>query len=378
MAHYASPTRPPAATQGRDAPRQALPAITLASPAGRALRDTAQRLNDRPMKTLQRAAAALADRPVVRLSREASMHGGAPIQLYTMPNGAKLSGGEELCLVAPQQLYAGEDQFTQANQIPGHVHFDPGAQIPDGYVDAEQAPNLHRVTASLKPDFQVPGSFYRTGGDGEVSYPSAQDNDENAAYLNNQRDEEGTLNVHNNQQYQQAQIGLAGPLLPSNCEEASRYVTGTSSFVVDQDNPAVPGSRYLHSGGGTDADEWAFHYAGIIMADGSDHVTMENAGARVSENYSKKLMDKTWSYKMYGTAHGQTFADAYGADLPGGAVSIQRPAPPPVDDGPDDDDGPLLGNDDGNEEQGWSLSGALSACWRGLTSCLPGGGGNGD
>lgn len=348
----------------------------LAPPASRALHDTAQRLNDRATATVQRAATALADRPVAHLSREpqmAAMRGSPPIQLYTISNGAKLSGGEALCLVVPQELYAADAQFTQANQIPGHVQFAAGAQIPGGYVDDDQAPNLHRVTASLKPDFQKPGLFYRTDEDGEISYPSAQDNDENAAYLNGKREEDGTLNDQNNQLYQQSQIGLDGPQLPTNCEEASRFVTGTSSFVDDPNNPAAPGSRYLHSGGGTNADEWAFHYAGIIMADGNDHVTMENAGAKVSENYSKKLMDKTWSYKMYGTAHGQTFADAYGGDLPGGAVSIQRPAPPQVDDGSDDednDDGALLGHDDHQEQGGfWN---AISACFSGLGSCFSG------
>lgn len=361
MSHFAAPARPRAPTRDRPAPSVAAASATLVSPAGARLRDVAQRLNAHPAPAVQRARAALADRA-----------GAAPIQLYAMVNGATLSEGEGLCLVAPQELYAGEEQFTQANHIPGHVRFDPGAQIPGGYVGAEQAPNLHRVVASLKPDFQVGGSFYRTGPGGEVSYPSAEQNIENATVLNEKRDGEGALNAGNYERYQQSQLGLDGPLLPTNCEEASRYVTGTSDFVAGADNPAAPGSRYYHSAGGTDADEWAFHYAGIIMADGDDHVTMENAGAKVSEDFSKMLMDRTWSYRMYGALHGQTFADAYGPDLPGGVVSIQRPAPP-VEEQPDDgagEHGALLGND----QQGWSISAALGACWRGLTSCLPGGG----
>lgn len=381
MAHYASPARLPATAPGRDAPR-AMPAATFAPPASRALRDTAEQLHDRPMASLQRAAAALAGRPVTRFSRDpspqvAAMRGAAPIQLYAMSNGAKLSDGRGLCLIDSQQLYAGDEQFEQANQIPGHVRFAPGAQIPGGYVTAEQAPRLHRVVASLKPDFRLPRSFFRTDAHGEVSEPRAEDINDRT--LNEGRARAGGLNQGNLTRYEQAQEERDGPLLPSNCNEAALFVSGSSNRQTSDDNVPEPGSVYEHTAG-AGGGEWMFHFATIIMADGADHVTMENAGAKQSENYSKRMMDKTWFYKMYGDAHNQTFANEYGADLPGGRVNIQKPAPVVaaadddavdlvVNDAGPDDHAPLL--DDDHQEEGW-----LAACWRGLTSCFPGGAGD--
>jgi len=356
-------------------------------PVVQTLHDTARHLNGHTAPTLRHAAAALANRPAVQRGVEAlsrpSVGGAAPIQLYAMSNGAKLSNGRGLCLVDTQELYAGNDQFAQANQIPGHVQFAPGAQIPQGYVTAQQAPHLHRVTASLKPDFQLRNSYFRTDARGDVSEPRAEDI--NDPTLNEGRAADRTLNRENLAEYERAQEERDGPLLPSNCNEAALFVSGSSNRVTSDENVPEPGSVYEHTAG-RDGGEWMFHFATIIMADGADHVTMENAGAKQSENYSKKMMDKTWFYKMYGDAQDQTFAAEYGADLPGGHVNIQRPAPvvAAADDGADDlivDDGGVDDHaallDDG-QEAGWSLSGALSACWGAMTSCLPGGSGNDD
>jgi hypothetical protein len=332
-------------------------------PVVQTLHDTARHLNGHTAPTLRHAAAALAKRPAIQ-------RGAAPIQLYAMSNGAKLSDGRGLCLVDSQELYAGNDQFAQANQVPGHVQFAAGAQIPQGYVTAQQAPHLHRVTASLKPDFQLRNSYFRTDARGDVSEPRAEDI--NDPTLNEGRAADRTLNRENLAEYERAQEGRDGPLLPSNCNEAALFVSGSSNRQTSDENVPEPGSVYEHTAG-PDGGEWMFHFATIIMADGADHVTMENAGAKQSENYSKKMMDKT-------------VAAEYGADLPGGHVNIQRPAPvvAAADDGADDlivDDGGVDDHaallDDGQEE-GWSLSGALSACWGAMTSCLPGGSGNDD
>jgi hypothetical protein len=389
MADHASPAKKPGATCGSDVtarPTMAGSHAALARfPAARALHETARQLNGHQPLALQRAAAALTHGPAVpreigSLLPRTMATAAAPIQLYAMANGAKLSDGQGLCLVDTQQLYAGDDQFAQANQIPGHVRFAPGARIPNGYVAAKQAANLHRVEASLKPDFQLPHSFFRTDADGNVSEPRAEDIDDQT--LNNLRAGEGTLNVGNYQAYLQAQQGRDGPLLPSNCSEAALFVSGSSDRQTNDENVPEPGSVYEHTAGG-EGSEWAFHYATIIMADGNDHVTMENAGAKESQNFSKKMMDKTWFYKMYGEAEGQTFADEYAADLPGGHVNIQRPAPvvAEVDDGADgepaDDNAGLLGHAP-QQAEGWSVMGAIGACLRGLGSCLPRWGGAAD
>lgn len=389
MADHAPSANKPA-MRGADVavrPAAGLLAASARFPVVQALHDTARRLNGRTAPTLRHAAVALAGRSTaqrgVETSSQSSPAGAAPIQLYAMSNGAKLSDGRGLCLVDTQELYAGNDQFAQANQIPGHVQFAPGAQIPQGYVTAQQAPHLHRVTASLKPDFQLRNSYFRTDARGDVSEPRAEDI--NDPTLNQGRAADRTLNRENLAAYERAQEERDGPMLPSNCNEAALFVSGSSNRVTSDQNAPEPGSVYEHTAGRA-GGEWMFHFATIIMADGTDHVTMENAGAKQSENYSKRMMDKTWFYKMYGDAHNQTFADEYGADLPGGHVNIQRPAPVVAaadddaddlvaDDGGADDHAALLDN---AQNEGWSFSGALSACWRGLTSCLPGGAGNDD
>jgi hypothetical protein len=379
MAEYASPTRKRDVAPDSHPPSRAgvVPHRPRHAPAAaQALWDTAQRLNAQRPLTLQKASAALSDRSV----RESQAAG--PIQLYAIVNGAKVSENEQLCLVDTQELYAGDDQFAEANEIPGMVRFAAGAQIGEGFVAPDRATNLHRVTATLRPDAESP-PFYRTDAAGAVASPTTQDIDENTQYLNEHRQSRDAFNADNNQQYEQAQIDRDGPLLPSNCDEASVFVTGLTNPEADPDSAPRPGHRHVHSPGGTDADEWAFHYAGIIMADGGDHVTMENAGAKASENFSKRLMDKTWFYKMYGTAHEQSFATEYGADLPGGAVSIQRPGPVVADiedavhDEPVDDHAALLGQAP-QQPEGLSMMGAIGACLRGLGSCLPGWGGDAD
>lgn len=366
MAQYAS------ATKARDGSREGqAPLATMTRPGGytpatvQALGVTARHLNARAPLALQRASAALSNRPV----------GGtpsvAPIQRYAIVNGAKVSENEQLCLVDAQELYAGEAQFAEANAIPGMVHFAPGAQIGEGFVAPDQAANLHRVTATLRPNAASP-PFYQTDAAGAVASPTTQAIDIDARYLNEQRQEVGAFNADNHQRYEEAQIDRDGPLLPSNCNEASIFVTGMTNPEADPDNAPRPGHRYYHSPGGTDADEWAFHYAGIIMADGGDHVTMENAGAKASDDFAKRVMDKTWFYKMYGTAHAQSFAAAYGADLPGGAVSIQRPGPAVAEiEDAVHDDVPLL-DQAPQQPEGWSVMGAIGACLRGLASCVPG------
>ena len=274
--------------------------------------------------------------PAVRQLRETRARlsgrsgGPAPIQLYATVNGAKVSANAGLCMVDSQELYAGDDQLEQANQLPGYVAFAPGDQIPAGYVDAEQEDGLHRVVASLKPNFQTPGSFYATGADGNVTYPTAEDIAESGESLNAARAEENQYNEENRQQYDQSQQGLDGPLLPSNCLEASRFVTGIGATQPDDADMAGPGSVYQYLPGAQEA-EWSFHYAGVVMTDGADHVTMENAGAKDSQDFSKDIMDKSWFYRMYGPDVGQSFEDEYQADFPWGSVNRLRPALPQDD-----------------------------------------------
>lgn len=352
MPHVAAAARKPVDNAGGNtSPARAAGAgrwveMLNARAAVRQLRETRARMSDRPS-------------------------GPAPIQRYATVNGAKVSANAGLCMVDTQELYAGEDQFEQANQIPGYVAFAPGDQVPPGYVDAEQEDSLHRVVASLKPDFQGPGSFYRTGADGNVSFPTAEDIAESGESLNAARAEEGQYNEANRQQYDQLQQGLDGPLLPSNCLEATRFVTGIGATEPDDADMPGPGSVYQYLPGAEDA-EWSFHYAGIVMADGADHVTMENAGAKDSQNFSKDLMDKSWFYQMYGPDVGQSFAEEYQADFPGGAANRLRRAQPQDDQDDADDQEPLLGDDD-QQQEGYGICDAASALWRGLTSCFGGG-----
>ncbi len=109
-------------------------------------------------------------------------------------------------------------------------------------------------------------------------------------------------------------------LMPSDCRLMAQVVSGKDLSPDEKNNwsesPAVkPGNVYGKKENATKPGEWDFHFAAIIMADGEDHITMENAGAKASEGFQKAQYDKTWFFNMFGPNKGQTFGDLYDRDL---------------------------------------------------------------
>ena len=116
-------------------------------------------------------------------------------------------------------------------------------------------------------------------------------------------------------EYLDKQIELRNrPLMPSDCKAMSSYVAGFVAGINDMDVthlPVMAGDVYEYNAPDVQKAEWPFHYATIIMTDGEDHVTMENAAAKGSDKFSKMQYDHSWFFEMYGTGKGETFEDHY-------------------------------------------------------------------
>jgi len=111
----------------------------------------------------------------------------------------------------------------------------------------------------------------------------------------------------------QSELNAKRPLMPSDCRAMASYVAGFdagSSGLDVTDQPVLAGDVYEYTSEHKKA-EWPFHYATVIMTDGGDHVTMENAAAKASDKFSKMQYDHSWFFEMYGTKKGQTFDDKY-------------------------------------------------------------------
>ncbi|MCM8535069.1 MAG: hypothetical protein NE334_03965 [Lentisphaeraceae bacterium] len=96
-------------------------------------------------------------------------------------------------------------------------------------------------------------------------------------------------------------------ILPSDCQSAAIYVTG-DNISKDKLEPDVGESHFVDFGGkGTG---WRNHWAGVVMADGKDTLTLENAAG-----VEKAPIDRSsWYFGMYGTRiEGQSFQEEYWA-----------------------------------------------------------------
>jgi hypothetical protein len=128
-------------------------------------------------------------------------------------------------------------------------------------------------------------------------------------------DEERSVLEKKIDQYLQMQIEHRSTksLMPSDCREMASYIAGFdagTSGVDVTDQPVLAGDVYEYKSDHSKA-EWPFHYATVIMTDGEDHITMENAASKVSDKFSKMQYDHSWFFEMYGTKKGQTFDDKY-------------------------------------------------------------------
>lgn len=284
----------------------------------RALDETGARLNAAPPQLAQRKLAKqLAD-------------GKAPVQRYKRVGTARISNGGNLALVGPRDLYAADAQFAQANGLQGAVRFERQEQLPPKAIRNEVNPGLHRVKLSLKPDFTLNNPNFTTNGHGQVTSLSHQANIQDFA-ARNHAGRHGGYNPANARNYKQRVKGLAGPQLPSDCGITSRVVAGHLNAPEDGASTVMqPGSIYQYTSDDP-GREWDYHLAAVTMTDGGDHVTLENAAAKVSQQYSKYRLDKGWWFDMFGTSAKQSFARKYRNDLPNGTLDrIHPPAPAPV------------------------------------------------
>ncbi|MEO9967287.1 MAG: hypothetical protein ABJF11_15925 [Reichenbachiella sp.] len=283
------------------------------------------------------------------------------IQRYAMTDQGKESNGRAILLENPISLYAGPAQFDQANGIGGDIEFLQGASKMVG--EAE----LKKVMPRVKDASTLAGVLAGFDEESETDtvtdiakkkhYPSALDLEEQLKdevrpvwkekspeereaffgtksgaemkemiadlseialeflmhFGNFSQSEIATKLEH----YLRAQKELSErPLMPSDCRAMASYVAGfdAGSQGVETDEIAA-GNVYEYTARDAGTAEWPFHYATIIMTDGADHITMENAAAKESDEFSKMRYDHSWFFEIYGAALGQTFDDKYASDM---------------------------------------------------------------
>lgn len=274
--------------------------------------------------------------------------------------GGKISDGGRLLLRGPQAAYAIPQEFVAANQLAGQVQFNQGAAAAAPYQALHQiVPVARQVLADQTAGYDVQAGAAGIREHAKRNYyPDAdritsdvmdaieqkfgEDWDGNAeieamfgttdrfeieeqfgplAELIAARlptfgnyDESG-IDQRITQYMAQQVLNAGQPLMPSDCGVMARNVAGHGN---SSEAPAIaPGNVYGKPGNPENPEgaQWNAHFAAIIMADGADHLTMENAGAKASEGHGKAQFDKTWFFEMYGNAHGQSFADKYNQDL---------------------------------------------------------------
>ncbi len=281
------------------------------------------------------------------------------VQRYAVGDFGKLSESRQMLLQSNYTLFAAEAKISEANSVGGDVAFRAGKAD-------ERIGNLNEVIAYIKEGSKLEHDMkgYDHGKDADKVKPNAkatllnvdrlkskyetiienhvEDGDELTVEVSSRvggRD----LNVKKNSrelvkelveaalnelnvselpelgkrvdEYLEQQEALSGrPLMPSDCKAMSSYVAGFVAGIGDEDVTHLPveaGDVYEYNAPDPDRGEWPFHYATVIMTDGGDHVTMENAAAKVSDKFSKTQYDRSWFFEMYGAEKGQTFDDHY-------------------------------------------------------------------
>lgn len=287
------------------------------------------------------------------------MSGSNVTQLYSVENIGKLSQGRQMLLQSNYTLFASGSKISEANGVGGDVGFIAGKSN-------EHIGDLNEVIAYVKEGSKLEHdmSGYDHKKDSDNVKSNAQDKLLDADSLKNTYEtiienhledgDELTVEVSSRvgsrdlnskkdsralvkelvaatlielkinelpglerrvDEYLEKQVALAGrPLMPSDCKAMSSYVAGFVAGSGDVDVTHLPveaGDVYEYNAPDPQKAEWPFHYATVIMTDGGDHVTMENAAAKASEKFSKTQYDRSWFFEMYGAAKGQTFDDHY-------------------------------------------------------------------
>lgn len=285
------------------------------------------------------------------LYQSLSQNNSAPVQRYRIGFGSsKISENEKLVWKDSLTTYAGDDQFIQANSIAdGQIEFTKGSAHPSigelNLVKAQAKENsdLEKGTSSFDQGAEekwvskaaLRGFAEKINKDltelyaDQIAKLESEDEWDRLDNLESKLTEiaekaapaefkksEIATKVH---QYLIANKVLAlqkRALMPSDCRAMASYVAGfdAGSEGEETDEIAV-GNVYEYTAKNRDVSEWDFHYATIVMTDGNDHITMENAAAKASDKFSKMQYDRTWFFEMYGPDQGQTFADKYAEEM---------------------------------------------------------------
>jgi hypothetical protein len=280
-------------------------------------------------------------------------------QLYSAETFGKLSKGQQILLQSNYKLFASSSKISEANGVEGDVGFKAGE-------DSEHVEGLKEVIAFVKVGSTLENDM--KGYDPSEEFKGVKPNairklpdkdllkDEYRDIISDHVNEGENLtpevsllvkgrdlNLKENRlallkelvdaalkqlegverpaiekrvdDYLEKQVKLkARPLLPSDCRAMASYVAGFDAGSGGEDVTHLPveaGDVYEYTAPDQQKGEWPFHYATVIMTDGEDHVTMENAAAKASDKFSKMQYDHSWFFEMYGTKKGQSFEDHY-------------------------------------------------------------------
>lgn len=281
-----------------------------------------------------------------RANAQASPMPDKVMQRYAVSErGWKVSQNQGIIWEKLGIVYAGDAQFEEANGIDGDVVFVKGAahaNYPAAHLVIARPRPGSRLEASTREENKLDESakliieqakkatvariqkeLYAVHED-EISKLYDADKNVEARKLEKKLDSQakeraaaefGAISdrVH---EY----IGLNGalsdrPLMPSDCRALSTAIAGFDPGSGEETDETAAGVVYEIKEREGGNGEWPYHYATIIMTDGPDHLTMENAAAKVSDGFSKMQYDKSWTFKMYGPDAGQSFNDEFAEAL---------------------------------------------------------------
>lgn len=280
-------------------------------------------------------------------------------QLYSVENFGKLSEGRQILLRSNYTLFASDSKIEQANGVGGDVGFKAGENSKDvedlkeviaytkeesklkkdmnGYDSLADFKGVKPNALSRLPDLDSLTDKYKDIIMDHVNYDEALPDDvsshvadrdlkikENrqallkelvsAAMKEIEEVEQPALEKRVEEYLKKDEELKDRPLMPSDCRAMASYVAGFDAGSSGEDVSHLPvkaGDVYEYTAPDQHKAEWPFHYAAIIMTDGDDHVTMENAAAKASDKFSKMQYDHSWFYEMYGTGKEQSFEDHY-------------------------------------------------------------------
>lgn len=283
------------------------------------------------------------------------------VQLYTASNGDKVSQNQLLLVINPLEAYASPEKFATANTLNGQVQFIQGKDAPAPYAHLKKIIPVATENSTLAVDTsdyniadqkdgikeQAEQNYYPTEEaitfdimDAMVAYyDTPEKENELMAFFGTTDYEaiepiigqlaetivsllpafgnynESGVNTSIDQYMENQVINNDRALMPSDCGALANIITGNDNATETPE--IVAGNTYMKTQNLENREnaEWDHHFAAIIMVDGNDHITMENAGAKKSEKFNKAQFDKTWTFQMYGPEEGQSFANKYDQDL---------------------------------------------------------------